>query len=490
MGQQIRWRKSTIVLALSVVVAACGSSDGSTASSTTQAATTTTTVSDGTAATTQVPAITGMENVGGGPDWPSYGLDSANSNNNAAEQAISTDNVASLDLLWQIDGLGGVTGTPAVVDGIVYFGDWLGSVHAVSADNWDPLWETAISERPISASVAAGTNVIVAADLAGSVYALDRATGDKLWSSPLGESPDIGIFSSPALIDDLIIVGVAQTTTANPDFRGSVVALSLADGSERWRFYTDTDDELTGSGVSVWSSAAIDTEREIAFIGTGNTNYRDAGSATPDSPYSNGVIAIDYTTGELVWVFRIVEGNDFADFDVGASPNLFTLDGREVLGIGGKSGDYAVVDRDTGDRIWQTNLTSGSPAGGVMSTAALGNGAIYVTSNNGFLTNGSLFALNAGDGSIVWQHNDNDPIMGGSVALANGVVYYGTWGASGTIHALNASDRSLLWSATLDGAVSGSISISDGILYVGYGSGTPGDLGPAENGGLVAYALP
>jgi hypothetical protein len=30
---------------------------------------------------------------------------------------------------WRLDGIGGVTGTPAVVNGVVYFGDWHGVVH-------------------------------------------------------------------------------------------------------------------------------------------------------------------------------------------------------------------------------------------------------------------------------------------------------------------------------------------------------------------------
>jgi hypothetical protein len=30
---------------------------------------------------------------------------------------------------WRLDGIGGVTGTPAVVNGVVCFGDWYGVVH-------------------------------------------------------------------------------------------------------------------------------------------------------------------------------------------------------------------------------------------------------------------------------------------------------------------------------------------------------------------------
>nr|NIR41322.1 hypothetical protein [Actinomycetota bacterium]NIS36324.1 hypothetical protein [Actinomycetota bacterium]NIU22282.1 hypothetical protein [Actinomycetota bacterium]NIU70866.1 hypothetical protein [Actinomycetota bacterium]NIV58849.1 hypothetical protein [Actinomycetota bacterium] len=34
--------------------------------------------------------------------------------------------------------------------------------------------------------------------------------------------------------------------------------------------------------------------------------------------------------------------------DIGATPNLFEIDGRPVVGVGGKIGRYLVADRATG----------------------------------------------------------------------------------------------------------------------------------------------
>ncbi|OOO01845.1 MAG: hypothetical protein USCGTAYLOR_01923 [Chromatiales bacterium USCg_Taylor] len=37
--------------------------------------------------------------------------------------------LSDLTEAWRLDGIGGVTGTPVVVNGVVYFGDWHGMVH-------------------------------------------------------------------------------------------------------------------------------------------------------------------------------------------------------------------------------------------------------------------------------------------------------------------------------------------------------------------------
>src|SRR5262245_37411514 len=70
--------------------------------------------------------------------WRSYGYDTANSR--SAGSNITPANVATLHEKWRIDGIDGVTSTPAVMDGVVYFGAWDGSVRAVDADDGTPRW--------------------------------------------------------------------------------------------------------------------------------------------------------------------------------------------------------------------------------------------------------------------------------------------------------------------------------------------------------------
>lgn len=125
-----------------------------------------------------------------------------------------------------------------------------------------------------------------------------------------------------------------------------------------------------------------------------------------------------------------------------------------------------------------------------MTTAAVGDGVIYVASNDGGFEGGTVFALDAGDGSVMWSQRFDPPIIGG-MALANGVLYRGTFGYpnSGTVVALRASDGTILWSDDVGSPLAGGFSVVDGTLFVGYGSGAPPEL-VAGPGGIIAYRLP
>lgn len=420
-------------------------------------------------------------------DWPTYGLDYSNSVHNRVESAISPDNVGDLAEAWRAE-TGGVTGTPAVVGDVVYFADWEGLVYAINADDGSVIWGEKVTEVPISSSTAVADKVVVVGDLEGRLHALDRNDGELLWSTQLNPQ-GASLFASPVVVEDTVVIGMTdiEVRSEDPDFRASIVAVDLGNGDEVWRLYTDPGD-VPERWVSIWSSAAYDPDLGLIYLGTGNTNQGSGGDedSTTDLPLADGVLAIDQATGEIAWFFKLIEEDGARDLDVGASPNLFTIGDQDVVGVGGKSGDYLVLDRATGDLVWKTNLTTGGPGGGVMSTAAVSDGEIYVASNDAG-TNGTVLALDAEDGSILWRHEVGEPIYGGSMALANGVLYRGTFG--GTAFAVDTTDGAVLWTDDVGAPLAGGLSIVDGTLYIGYGSGTPGNLSAPE-GGVIAYRLP
>jgi len=439
--------------------------------------------------------------MGDPSSWPGYGRDADNSRANVDEVAISPATAACLAPRWTIEGLAGVTSTPAVVDGVVVFGDWDGGVHAVDAGTGAPIWTTPLSVQVNDSPLVADDSVFVG-DASGSLHALARADGALRWSVELDPHEDAGIFGSPVLAGDVLVVGVASIELASVlddyTFRGSLVGLDPADGTELWRVYTTTDDAQAGAGVSVWSTPAFDPGRGLVYVGTGNT-YEP-----PAAPLSDSVLAIDATTGDLVWSRQFTEDDVYTifmdppqgpDADIGAAPNLFTIDDRDVVGVGDKAGVYAVLDRDTGDPIWATQLTEGSHLGGIMTTAAVHDGVVYVASNLwpnggfGFDDPGNTsitFALSADDGVILWQRPLPSPAFG-AVTWANGVVVHGT--IDGTVHVLDAATGVELWSALPGGDIGGGMSVVDGTLFVGHGFWF--FTAPAEpSGGLVAYGLP
>ncbi len=454
-------------------------------------------------------------------DWPTFGRDLHHTRSNPVETEIGVDTVADLEMAWEHTGTE-VTSTPAVVGGVVYFADWAGFIYAKNVLDGSEVWTTQLEDSGVTSSLAVGEERIFLGDRRGWFHAIDRATGDILWSVELDDHPNAGITGSPQMVDvmlddgatdPILIVGVSSgelsTEKEEYTFRGSIVGIAQENGAERWRVYVTQDDETSGAGVSVWSSPSIDIERELAFIGTGQT-YEE-----PASPMSDSLIAVDYRTGEIAWWRQFTENDVYRifmplpqgpDADIGAAPNLFTLDdGREVVGVGDKGGIYGVFDRATGEEMWVERLGPGSHLGGVMAPAAYHDGRIYITSNlwpSGFDTEAvfvpmfsdpentsELIALEANDGTEVWRTSIASPTIGGTL-FANGVVYSAH--TLGLLQAFDARDGQLLWEDKVGESLASGPVVSDGLLFVTYGFsfiGIRGDT-PGDPGGMRVYGLP
>src|SRR4029077_11156024 len=113
--------------------------------------------------------------------------DIAGTRDNTAEHTLNAKNVGNLQVLWNFPTAGLVAGTPAVVDNVVYAGDYSGMFYAVT-NNGTLKWKTQLAGR-VSASPLVTDGVIVigtASALPGSqtsgfVYGLDAKTGAIKW---------------------------------------------------------------------------------------------------------------------------------------------------------------------------------------------------------------------------------------------------------------------------------------------------------------------
>ncbi|HEX5658304.1 MAG TPA: PQQ-binding-like beta-propeller repeat protein [Polyangiales bacterium] len=431
-------------------------------------------------------------------DWSSYGRDHANTRANPLETTITPANVSTLVQKWSF-AEGAVTSMPAVYDGTVYFGDWNAVLHAVDAKSGAERWRAQVQEptpiNQINNTTLVTSDTVYTGAQGALLAAYDRNTGALKWSNNIDDQKSLMLWSSPVLIDDTIIIGVGSFQVflpMTPPFRGSVLGVNAKDGSVKWqRFLTE------GSGVSVWSTAAIDPTRKLAFIGTGQ-EYTTGAS----TPYSDAVVAIRYETGEIAWAAQFTVGDRFQagqaegpDHDVGAAPNLFELNGKAALGVGDKAGRYYALDRDTGAVIWKRELTPGGANGGVMATAAYANGVIYVASNDGN-TGGeagegggpgacTIFALNAADGTSRWEAPSTSGTFG-ALTVANGVLYAPS--LAGEMRAYDVNTGARLWNQPIGMSMGAGITVSNGMIYAGHGW-VWAPIFPVP-GGLVAYGLP
>ena len=117
--------------------------------------------------------------------------------------------------------------------------------------------------------------------------------------------------------------------------------------------------------------------------------------------------------------------------------------------------------------------------GGVISSPAVVDGVVYVGSvvvGSGDVRSGDgwLYALDAGTGQEKWRFNfKTDATVEGwvtsSPAVADGVVYVGS--EDGRLYALDAGTGQEKWSFQTDGVVNSSPAVAGSMVYVGSGDG-------------------
>jgi polyvinyl alcohol dehydrogenase (cytochrome) len=441
-------------------------------------------------ATTTEPGGT-VEVDSGGAEWTQYSHDLANSGLNPDESTVTAESVGSLTERWSIDDVVGVTSTPTVVDGVAYFGDWIGNVHAVDAATGEEIWTTTVGGSVIG-SIAVGEGGLFASS-GVRVFRLNTETGEVEWEATVNDHAFAMISASPVVADGLVFQGVASGEVTVPKeeytFRGSIGAYDAATGEEVWRFYTTPGDETGGAGVGIWSTPAVDVDRGVLYVGTGN-NY-----AEPAGDFADSIVAIDYRTGERAWSTQFTFPDVWSagnprdkDADVGAGPNLWSVGDQDLVGAADKAGVYHALDRDSGEVVWETELEPGSVFGGVQAAAALVDGTIVVACNIGNPENNSptnaatVFALDATDGEILWETPVADSMVFAPISAVPGVAFVAT--TEGTMLALDAASGEELWRYEAPNQIGGAPAIYDGTVLWGYGYALFD--GPGE-GGLISF---
>lgn len=364
------------------------------------------------------------------------------------------------------------------------------------------------------------------------MYCLDALTGAVRWEFDAGtgcttcdsHTERNEIESSPAVVGDLVYFGM-DVNDSSPG-KGGVFAVDAADGRLRWYFDLETQatcrplasdnirrfdgfhtaDELglpadffatrpgcdfdrTGTECgNVWSSFSVDEARRMIYTASSNCDTDDD-PETPVPPppmpaFDEAVFALTFE-GDPVWVWRPREV-DNADLSWGALPNLFETEvggeTRDVLGIGNKDGTYYLLDRDgvnalTGriEPYWQTKVVPGGSIGGIIASAAVGDGRILFTTAVGLsLLNPqrpTAWSLRPTDGEVIWSDRSAAPSYSPTSAVPT-VAFMGT--IFNGLTARDADTGELLRTFPPVGPVATAPAILDGDFFVGAGVGERG----------------
>jgi polyvinyl alcohol dehydrogenase (cytochrome) len=379
-----------------------------------------------------------------GPAWAEYRGDLAR-DGHPLEAALDPAESSRLTRVWSAHLDGAVDGTPVIAEGLVVAASAGGTLAALDATSGRQKWAVR-GLGSISSSPTLGAGDIYVTTLTGRAYAFDRS-GHRMWewTGP----PNAALWASPVVYRHEVIVAVASPYGDQPYVAGRLYALDASTGRVRWMTCVRPGC-VPGDGI--WSTPAIDPGG-TAFVGVGN----------PD----DGVLAFDPLTGERKWLTTLYPDRG-RDLDVGASPVVFTLQGREAIAQATNEGMFAVLDARSGDPLWSRELVAGSAVHGLLASPAY-DGTAFFAASAGDPT--GVLALNPTDGSVRWRYLTDLPVYS-APAVGEGVVLFGTGAVfgdvgHGSLEALSASDGSILWSYDTHSAVRCGPALAGDLLVVG-----------------------
>ena len=436
--------------------------------------------------------------------WNGWGANTQNTRYQDDKMAgISAADVPKLKLKWAFGFPGELSADaqPSVAGGRVFVGTQSGTVYALSAATGCVHWAFR-AEAAVRAAITIARldqrYVAFVGDRAANVYALDAATGAMIWKSHVDDHPFARVTASPTFYNGRLYVGVAsgeETAGALAEyecctFRGSLVALDAANGSRVWKTYTMDEPQRRGnnrvgtqqwgpSGAPIWSSPAIDAQKNAVYVTTGN-NY-----SGPANDRSDAFMAFDLATGKILWFRQMTAADDWntacrltdqtnctnkdaPDHDFASPPILVSLpNGRRALVAGQKSGVVHALDPDQeGKILWQDRVGKGGINGGVQWGSAADSSNVYVAlSDLGRIAvpnsqatvpdpeeGGGMFAIRLDNGQRVWQtappracrtRDRCSPAQSAAVSAIPGIVFSGA--IDGHLRAYSTNNGSIVW---------------------------------------------
>jgi glucose dehydrogenase len=345
--------------------------------------------------------------VSTGQEWRTYGGDLGNTRYSPLDQ-INADNFSKLEIAWRFktDNLGPrpefkLESTPLMVNGRLFStGGTRRAVVALDAATGELLWMHSQDEgargqaapRQLSGrglaywsdgkeerilyvtpgyrlvALDARTGQLVAAFGRNGVVDLKQDFDQEI---DLATAP-VGLHATPLIASDVVVVGAAFETGANPkskaNVKGHIRGFDVRTGKRLWTFHTiprpgefgnDTwlDDSWSYTGnTGVWAQMSADEELGLAYLPTELPTHDYYGGARPgNNLFSESIVAVDLRTGQRKWHYQLVH-HGIWDMDIPAPPILadITVNGRAIKALAQptKQAFLYVFNRVSGEPVW------------------------------------------------------------------------------------------------------------------------------------------
>jgi outer membrane protein assembly factor BamB len=308
-------------------------------------------------------------------------------------------------LKWEFE-TGSTVNSPAVVDGVVYFGSRDNHLYAVDIQIGAEKWKFETG-GVYTSSPAVSDGVVYIGSFASWVnylYAVDTKTGEEKWKFKTGDK----VLSSPAVSDGVVYFGCSDK---------HLYALDTKIGKEKWKFKTKGE---------IYSSPTLSDG--VVYFGSNDHH----------------LYALNANTGEEKWKFETGDS-------VRSSPAV----SEGVVYFGSSDNHLYAVDSKTGEEKWKFK-TGGYFA---FSSPAVSDGVVYFGSSDNH-----LYALDMKTGKEKWKFETEDSIDSSPTVLA-GVVYFGS--DDSHLYALDSKTGEEKWKFETGGNVRSSPSVLEGVVYFG-----------------------
>lgn len=409
----------------------------------------------------------------------------------------------------------------------VFMGTLDSKLVALDAKTGSLIWETQISDPELGysetmAPTAVDGKILIGTNggeygIRGFVRAYDADTGKLVWNFHTAPENSVGVW--------------ATKDATGRDMHRDIAAEKAA--------LKKLGDPYKTLGGGVWQNPAVDLKTKRIFFVAGNPSPDLDGSIRPgDNLYTNSLVSVDLDTGKYVCHFQYI-AHDVWDLDAVSPPILVDVknkDGKVVPGVihGGKVGNVFVHNRDDCSLIrfseamvdqtgmWTLPTAEGAKMlpganGGVewspMSVNPdlnltyavnlhqpmtyhvesspypggklwLGGAFKVIPGSEQF---GNVTAVDYNTGKIKWQKKTPQPMMGGSLATAGGLVFTGE--GDGWFRAYDAENGDVLWSFFAGAGVNAppaSYSV-DGKQYIVVGAGGNTQLNFRRGNNIIAF---
>ena len=398
----------------------------------------------------------------GNPDWPMWG-GTPDRNMVSSMKGLPTtwDIKAKKNVKWVAELGSQAYGNPVVANGMVFVGTNNEAVR-------DP-------------NIKGDKGILVAFRETDGQF-MWQAVHDKLAAGRANDWPYQGVCSSP-LVQDGVVYYVSN--------RGEVMAVDAegfrdkendgpfkeekltreVDADIIWRY--DMMEELGVQQHNMANSSPVMFENMI-FVST--SNGQDESHVNVPSPKAPSIIAVDKTTGKLVWednpVGEKVLHGQWSSAAVGKVGDTMQV----VIGQG--DGWVRGYEVKSGKRLWEFDLNPKESVwpktrNEVISTPIILENVVYIANGQDPEHGEGVGHLYAIDGTkrgditktgALW-HYDKIRRSISTGALYNGILFYSDF--SGFLHALDAKTGKPFWTHDMFAAIWGSPIVIDGKVYLG-----------------------